>query len=187
MEPIKNYQLAFGGNPQTMSALTHLGNLVPHSTDRNAYKKDGTPFIDYSTGIINKVIVGSARQYFGQREDTKLLCRTAILKSLQVPRSSDQPIKNIRYPTEEGEAKADFLVDRINWLVDNMKHCRQEAQLMAMDEMSSFFQSENLDEQDPLGSLTELLNLADVPYKGQQRTTKEIVQTEYARYYNALR
>ena len=148
--------MALGGNPQTMSALTHLGCLTVHSTDRASYLKTGKPDLNAETGIIERVVVGSPRISFPIREDMRLQIMKIIRKTLQVDRRSETPLKTVRYPREEGELKANLLQERKNWLVSMLKKSKKDAHAFAMAELENFFQQEDIDAQDPLGSLTEV-------------------------------
>ena len=158
MEPVSNYLVAFGGNPQTMSALAHMGNVISNSKDRSAYTLSGLPDTDPETGLLNKVVVGSSRASFPIREDMKLQIMKIVRKALQVDSRTETPFKNIRYPREEGKAKAALLQERKNWLVSMLKQSKHEAQAFAMAELENFFQQDDLDVQDPLGSLTEVID-----------------------------
>ena len=130
--------------------------MVPHTKDRPAYQENGKPDKNPETGIIDRFVTNSPRLFFPQREDFKLIIRSAILKSLQVPRRCEQPYKFIRYPKSEGSLKADLLEARINWLMNNLKQSKFDAKLTATEELANFYSSEALDEQDPLGSLTQV-------------------------------
>ena len=163
MEPAANYVVAVQGNPQTISALTHLNCLVPHSKDRPSYNRDGSPDVNPDTKMTNRVLANSPRINFPIREDFKLLIRKAILKSLQVKRRAEEPHKWIRYPQEEGELKANLLTERIAWLMQTLDQSRQEATNTARQEMANFYKSEELDEQDPLGTLAEVSFVHSLP------------------------
>ena len=156
MEPVSNYLVALGGNPQTISSLAHTGNLVVHTKDRPAYKLSGLPDVDYNTKIANRVIIGSPRISFPIREDMRLQIMKIVRKVLQVDSRSEVPFKDIRYPREEGQKKAALLEARKNWLVSLLKQSKQEAHAFAMAELENFFQQEDIDHHDPLGSLTEV-------------------------------
>ena len=155
-EPVSNYLLALGGNPQVISALTHTGNLVPHSKDRTAYKPNGTPVMNDYTKIAEKFVEGSPRLLFPIREDMKLQIMAIIRKVLQVNDTVVVPTKRVRYPQEEGDKKAKLISQRINWLVECLNASREDAQSLATKEYYHFFQPENLDEEDPLGSINEV-------------------------------
>ena len=139
-----------------MSALAHMGNIIRNSTDRTAYTLSGLPDIDPETGLNNKVIIGSSRFSFPIREDMKLQIMKIVRKVLQVNTRTETPFKDIRYPREEGMKKAALLEARKNWLVSILKQSKQEAHAFAMSELENFFQQEDIDVQDPLGSLTEV-------------------------------
>ena len=158
MEPVSNYLVAFGGNPQLMSALTHTGCLIPHTKDRTSYDENGNLDIDKETGLAEKCVIGSPRLYFPIREDMKLQIMQIIRKTLQVDRRPDVPNKLVRYPQEVGDTKAQLMNRRTTWLVNCLKQPRKQAQDLATMELYNFFQPENLDHQDPLGSLTEVRN-----------------------------
>ena len=157
MEPVSNYLAVFSGNPQLMSALTHLGNLIPHSKDRTSYNEEGKLDVNKSTGLAEKCVIGSPRLHFPIREDMKIQVMQIIRKTLQVDRRPDEPSKFVRYPQEVGEIKANLMNRRIAWLMDRLKQSRKNAQDIATKEYFNFFQPENLDPQDPLGSLTEVI------------------------------
>ena len=148
--------MAFGGNPQVMSALTHLGNLVPHSKDRTAYFQDGKLITNDETGIAEKFLEGSPRLYFPLREDMKIQIMKIIRHVLQVNDNVAVPAKFVRYPQEEGDKKAKLLDQRIKWLVECLKTSRSDAQELATKEYFHLFQPEDIDETDPLGSITEV-------------------------------
>ena len=156
-EPISNYIIATEGNPRLLSATTHLGNMIPHTRERPSYTSDGKAVINPDTGIQSKVLVDSPRMYFPLREDVKCIIRKAM-DSLQVNRVSETPIKIVRYPQEEGEFKMEMQNARIKWLMDGLNHTRAEAKELAASELEYFFQPEKdmLDQQDPLGSLTQV-------------------------------
>lgn len=156
-EPISNYLVATEGNPRLLSATTHLGNMIPHSRERASYSEDGKAIRNDETGAQEKVIVDSPRMYFPLREDTKCVIRK-LFDSLQVARASEQSHKIMRYPQEEGEFKADMQELRIKWIMDCLQTSRPEAKELAGMELEFFSQpeKEDLDEQDPLGSLTKV-------------------------------
>ena len=79
-----------------------------------------------------------------------------VRKVLQVNSRTDTPLKNIRYPREEGGKKAALLQERKNWLINLLKQSKQEAHEFAKKELENFFQQEDIDFQDPLGSLTNV-------------------------------
>lgn len=147
--------MALGGNPRVLSAFCHLGNLIPHVSDRPDHKKDGAPNLNYVTRIQERTIIGSPRSYWPMREDTKLRLRD-IYDDLQVNDASAEPWRWVRYPTEDGEAKAELQNQRIEWLMEGLKHTRKEASALAEKEFFHFFNADAVDEQDPLGSLTEV-------------------------------
>ena len=155
-EPVSNYLLALGGNPKVMSALTHVGNLVPHSTDRTAFFPNGNLIVNEETGYAEKFLAGSPRLYFPLREDMKIQITKIIRHVLQVNDNVAVPAKWVRYPQEEGDKKAKLLDQRIKWLVECLKTSRKDAQDLATKEYFHFFQPEDIDEEDPLGSLTEV-------------------------------
>ena len=144
-----------GGNPRFLSATTHLGNLVAHSCDRPVYSAKGTPVINEHTRLIERHLVGSPRLHFPIREDFRLIIRE-VYESLQVNKRSEQPFKRVRYPQSKGEFKANQLQQRITWLVDALNHTREEAQELATLELENFFNPEDVDPQDPLGSLSQV-------------------------------
>ena len=148
--------MAFGGNPQTHSALAHMGNIIVNSTDRPALTFAGLPDIDNRTGHQNRTVAGTSRISFPIREDMRLQIMTIVRKVLQVDNRVETPFKDIRYPREEGEKKANLLQARKNWLVALLKQSKQEAHAFAMEELENFFQQEDIDVQDPLGSLDEV-------------------------------
>ena len=158
MEPVSNYLVAFGGNPQTMSALAHMGNIVINQSDRQAYTLTGLPDIDRETGTQNRVVIGSSRVSYPIREDMRLQIMKIVRKALQVNSRTETPLKNIRYPREEGGKKATLLQERKNWLVHLLKQTKQDAHEFAKRELENFFQQEDIDFQDPLGSLAEVRN-----------------------------
>ena len=147
--------VALGGNPRVLSAFCHLGNLIPYTTDRPDYRKDGAANINHTTGIQERSLIGSARSYWPMREDTKLRLRD-IYDDLQVADVGAESWRWVRYPTEDGEAKADLQNQRIEWLMAGLKHTRKEASDLAEKEFFHFFNADAVDEQDPLGSLTEV-------------------------------
>ena len=147
--------MACGGNPQFLSHVCHLGNLIPHSRDRPDYKMDGSPNADSTTQVINRVAIGSARMHFPIREDFRQLIKE-VYDELQVDKKSARPYKWVRYPQEEGEIKANLLNSRIKWLTDALKHSRKDAQDLAKRELANFFNPEAINEDDPLGSLFEV-------------------------------
>ena len=153
-----------GGNPRVLSAYCHLGNLIPQSHDRPDYKRDGSPFLNLDTKIQEKCLVGSPRPYWPNREDTKLRLR-AIYDDLQVNDTGVEPWRWVRYPTEDGlkPSKAEIQDERILWLVEHLKYSRKEAAAVAEKEFFNFYNAEALDEQDPLGTLTEV-NLFGIPF-----------------------
>ena len=163
MEPVSNYLLAMGGNPRFLSATTHLGNMVAHSTDRPVYTYQGQPVKNTTTNIIEKHVVGSPRLGFPIREDFRLIIRE-VHEALQVNKRANQPYKKVRYPqtsakfgeVQPGEFKAEQLQARINWLMDALHHSNKEARDLATLEFENFFQPEELDHQDPLGSLSQV-------------------------------
>ena len=159
MEPISNYLVATEGNPRWLSAVAHLGNLVPNTIDRPAYNSNGTPVIDRSTGIQDKCLKGSPRAHFPIREDTKSIIRK-VIDQLQVAKRADQPVKFVRYPQEEGELKSNLQNERIKWLMDGLNHSRIESKHLAMEELENLFQPDcdAIDEQDPLGTLSKVKN-----------------------------
>ena len=156
MEPVSNYLVAFGGNPQVISAITHTGNLVPHTIDRTSYNENGELDVDRHTGLAEKCVIGSPRPHFPLREDMKIQIMQIVRKTLQVDNRAALPSKMVRYPQEVGDAKAKILNRRVKWLMDRLKRSRAEAQDLAQNEYFHFFQPENHDPQDPLGSLTEV-------------------------------
>ena len=134
-----------------------MGCIIRNSKDRTAYTLSGQPDTDPETGLNNKVIIGSSRFSFPIREDMRLQIMKIVRKVLQVDSRSDTPFKNVRYPREEGKKKAILLEARKNWLVSILKQSKKEAQAFAMAELENFFQQEDFDVQDPLGSLTEVI------------------------------
>ena len=76
-----------------MSALTHVGNLVPHSKDRTAYLPDGKLWVNDETGVAEKFLEGSPRVYFPLREDMKLQIMRIIRHVLQVNDNVAVPAK----------------------------------------------------------------------------------------------
>ena len=150
--------MALGGNPQTISALAHMGNLIVHTKDRPNYTFSGLPDVDSQTGLANRVIIGSPRVAFPIREDMRLQIMKIVRNVLQVNSRTDMPLKDIRYPREEGQKKAALLEARKNWLISLLKQSKQEAHAFAMAELENFFQQEDIDFQDPLGSLTEVIS-----------------------------
>ena len=156
MEPVSNYLVALGGNPQTMSAIAHMGNIIVNQSDRPAYTLTGLPDTDPESGLQNRVVIGSSRASFPIREDMRLQIMKIVRKALQVNSRTDTPLKNIRYPREEGGKKANLLQERKNWLIQLLKQSKQEAHGFAMKELENFFQQEDIDFQDPLGSLNDV-------------------------------
>ena len=145
-----------GGNPKFLSATTHLGNLVTHSCDRPVYTAKGVPVMNEHTRLIERHLVGSPRNDFPIREDFRLIIRE-VYESLQVNKRSEQPFKRVRYPQSKGEFKANQLQQRIKWLMDALNHTREESQELATLELENFFQPEDVDPQDPLGSLSQVI------------------------------
>ena len=146
-----------------MSALSHLGNLIPHTKDRTSYDENGKLDVNPETGLAEKCVIGSPRLHFPIREDMKIQIMQIIRKTLQVDRRPDVPHKVVRYPQEVGKTKANLMSRRIFWLMDCLKQSRKDAQDLATKEYFNFFQPENLDPQDPLGSLTEV-NLDSIEF-----------------------
>ena len=139
-----------------LSALTHLGCLVSHSKDRTAYLPNGLPDRDNVTRINNRVVAGSPRTNFPMREDMSLQIARIIRKVLQVPRRTEEPVKMVRYPQEEGDIKATLLSARIDWIMNQLKQSKTVANNLAQEELANFFRPEELNLQDPLGSLNEV-------------------------------
>jgi len=139
-----------------ISALTHTGNLVPHSKERTAYFPDGKLQVNEETGLAEKFLEGSPRLYFPIREDMKLQIMQIIRHVLQVNDNVAVPTKWVRYPQEEGDLKAKLLDQRIKWLIECLKISRTDAQELATKEYYHFFQPEGINRRDPLGSLTEV-------------------------------
>ena len=162
MEPVSNYLVAFGGNPQLMSALTHTGNLIPHTTDRTSYNEEAKLDVNEETGKAEKCVIGSPRLHFPIREDMKIQIMQIVRNALQVDSRPAVPSKMVRYPQEVGDEKAKLMNRRIYWLMDRLKQTRTAAQDLATEEYLNFFQPENLDPQDPLGSLTEVNLLENI-------------------------
>ena len=144
-----------GGNPKFLSAITHLGNLVPHSTDRTAYTPEGKPIKNNTTNLAEKHIIGSPRLGFPVREDFRLIIRE-VYENLQVNKRAQKPYKFVRYPISKGNFKAEQLQQRTEWLVNALHHSRKEAQELAAFELENFFLPEDVDPQDPLGSLSQV-------------------------------
>ena len=138
-----------------LSAFCHLGNLIPHSKDRPDIRRDGSPFVNFHTGIQERSMIGAPRSYWPMREDTKLRCRD-VYDDLQVKSVEAEPWRWVRYPTEDGNAKATLQNERIQWLMNGLKHSRKEAADLAEKEFFHFFNANELEEDDPLGSLTEV-------------------------------
>ena len=156
MEPVSNYIVALGGNPRYLSALAHLGNLIPSTKDRPSYNQNGEAQRNEVTNLIEKNIVGAPRPYWPRREDIKCLIED-VLDGLQVDSKRECPFKVVRYPQEEGEFTAKMKEQRIKWLLEALKvNSRQDAKDLAMKELANFFNPEALDHQDPLGSLSEV-------------------------------
>lgn len=173
-----------------MSALTHVGNLVPHSKDRTAYYPNGKLWTNEDTGLAEKFLEGSPRIYFPLREDMKLQIMRIIRHVLQVSDNVAVPAKMVRYPQEEGDKKAKLLDQRIKWLVECLKTSRTEAQDLATKEYFHFFQPENIDEEDPLGSITDLLNLSDQqfvpePEDDVPKANRAEVRAQYQNFYRS--
>ena len=147
--------MALGGNPRLLSAFCHLGNLIPDITDRPAHRKDGAPILNSETKVQERTLIGAPRAYWPMREDTKLRLRD-IYDDLQVNDVGEESWRWVRYPTEDGEAKAELQNQRIEWLMTGLKHTKKEATALAEREFYHFFDAEAVDEQDPLGSLTEV-------------------------------
>lgn len=152
--------VACGGNPQVLSAFAHIGNLIPHSTDRVDYGSHGNAHTNSTTGIQERVVIGAPKAWWPIREDTKLMLRD-IYDDLQVDSKRDKPFMWVRYPIEDGKAKTELQVQRMHWLIDSLKHTRKDAKELAEKEMAQFLNSdkEALNEQDPLGSLTQVNKL----------------------------
>ena len=148
--------MALGGNPRYLSAICHLGNLIPNSKDRTAYNYDGTPNENEVTKYIERNIKGAPRPFFPIREDFRGLIEE-VYDDLQVDSKSEVPFKVVRYPVADGDKKANMMEERIKWMVTRLKHPRQLAQRLAEREFYHFFNPEELDHQDPLGSLTEVI------------------------------
>ena len=108
------------------------------------------------SGIIYRAVTGAARMHFPLRENLKTIIRECA-DELMVDQRSEVPYKYIRYPQEEGELKADLMQARIQWLMNGLKHNRKEANELAKKELENFFNPEGLDENDPLGSLDEVI------------------------------
>lgn len=154
MEPVSNYIVALGGNPRYLSAICHLGNLIPSTVDRPSYNQKGEADKNDVTNIIERTIIGAPRPYWPKREDIKCLIEE-VYDCLQVDSKKACPWKMIRYPMEEGEFTAKMKEDRINWMMDALKFdSRNEAKALVLQEMANFYSPEFQDEQDPLGSLT---------------------------------
>ena len=155
MEPVSNYLVATGGNPRYLSAICHLGNLIPNSKDRSAYHADGRPNENEVTRVVERNIKGAPRPFFPIREDFRGLIEE-VYDDLQVNSKSEVPWKMVRYPVADGDKKAKMMEARIKWMVTRMKSPRPIAQHLAEREFYYFFNPEELDHQDPLGSLTEV-------------------------------
>ena len=155
MEPVSNYIVALGGNPRYLSALCHLGNLIPSTKDRPNYNQDGVADKNDVTQLIERTVIGAPRPYWPRREDIKCLIEE-LYDTLQVDSKRECPWKMVRYPQEEGEFTANMKEERIKWILDALKLSRPEAKKLVLQEMTNFFNPEMVDEQDPLGSLTEV-------------------------------
>ena len=139
-----------------MSAFAHIGNLIPHVTDRADYGSHGNAHVNNTTGIQERVIIGAPKSWWPIREDTKLMIRD-IYDDLQVDsRTGENSYKWVRYPIEDGKAKSELQIERMHWFIDSLKHSRKDAKELAESEMEYFFNSEASNGEDPLGSLTEV-------------------------------
>ena len=63
MEPVSNYIVALGGNPRYLSALAHLGCLIPATEDKPNYNQKGEADKNDVTNIVEKTIVENQSSY----------------------------------------------------------------------------------------------------------------------------